>query len=143
AEIMRMIIGTRTTTTSNTLGAPGSGTNVPCKASVQTMVSHRTSAAATVVHPSNRCREPRLVRAKACHRAKRIITTTRGLMMAAKTVANPRASDSCGFMIRVTPENLWLAQLRAISHSRGSYGKKYRLLIERDNVRLFTYDVLK
>src|SRR5215470_19423723 len=44
---MRMIIGTRMTTICNTRGVPGSGTNLPCKASVQTKVSHRTSAAAT------------------------------------------------------------------------------------------------
>src|SRR6516165_6126144 len=61
AEIMRMIIGTRTTTTCNSLGAPGSGINLPCKASVQTKVSHRINAAATAVHPSKRCREPRLL----------------------------------------------------------------------------------
>src|SRR5262245_19084675 len=56
---MRMFIGTRTTAICNTLGAPGSGTNLPCKASVQTMVSHRTNAAATTLHPTKRCREPR------------------------------------------------------------------------------------
>src|SRR5215467_346111 len=139
AEIMRMIIGTRTTTTCNTLGAPGSGTNLPSKASVQTKVSHRTSVAATAVHPSKRCREPRLVRAKACHRTKRIIATSRGLMMAPKTPANPRASDSCGFMIRLTPENLQLAQVRPSHLIR----QKVSFADERDNVHLFAYDVLK
>src|SRR6516164_9531343 len=143
AEVMRMFIGTRTTAICNILGAPGSGTNLPCKASVQTMVSHRASAAATALHPSNRCREPRLVRAKACHRAKRIIATTRGLMTAPKTPANPRASDSCGFMIRVTPEKPVARPATCHLPFAWLIRQKVSFADGHDNVRLFTYNVLK